>query len=67
MLAEPQCSIRGCVHFLGVKNDGEESTERPICGAFPDGIPESIAYGNDTHIHPIKGDHGIQFEKGQSK
>ena len=40
--------------MIGVKNDGDEQTERNYCKAFPDGIPEEIAYGNNKHytIHP---------------
>lgn len=50
MLAEPTCYTRGCKHFISVKNDGDESTERVICSAFPDGIPDRIAYGDDKHL-----------------
>jgi len=62
MLAEPNCSIRGCVHFLGVTGD-EEIDQVPYCEAFPDGIPDSIAYGTDLHLLPTEGDQGIQFRK----
>ena len=63
MLQEPKCSIRKCVHLIGVKNDGDETTERVVCKAFPDGIPGEIAYGDNLHIKPFKGDHGIQYEE----
>lgn len=65
MLAEPNCSKRGCKHFRGVKIDGDdETTERCICAAFPDQIPDDIAYGPNKHLKPVKGDNGILFEKG---
>lgn len=45
MLAEPTCSKRDCVHYLGVKWLGsEEDTEHVVCTAFPLGIPDEIAY-----------------------
>lgn len=63
MLVEPKCSVRGCIHFLGVKYHGEgEESEDVVCEAFPTGIPSEIAYGDDLHIEPYLGDNGIQFE-----
>lgn len=63
MLAEPNCSKRKCKHFAGVAQpDGTESSERVVCRAFPDKIPDDIAYGDNLHLKPVKGDHGIQFE-----
>lgn len=63
MIAEPKCSIRNCRHFQGVKqSDGTEMSEVPYCEAFPDGIPDSIAYGDDLHLVPVPGDHGIIYE-----
>jgi len=63
MIITPQCFKRNCKHFLGVKNDGDETTERVYCAAFPDRIPNKIAYGDNLHLTPVEGDHGIQFEK----
>lgn len=41
MLLEPTCWTRGCKHYTGIKQDNEEEeTERNVCKAFPDGIPE---------------------------
>lgn len=54
---EPRCHGRSCKHLLGSK-DG-----KPVCSAFPDGIPDTIAYGNDLHLKPVKGDHGILYER----
>lgn len=63
MLAEPRCSLRKCKHFIGVgQKDGTESTEVPICMAFPEGIPPEIAYGKNLHLKPFPGDNGIQYE-----
>lgn len=51
MLAEPQCSIRRCKHLLGVAQpNGEETSEVCVCVAYPDGIPDDIAYGDDKHL-----------------
>lgn len=63
MIMEPKCWERGCKHFLGVKQpDGTEMTEFVYCEAFPEGIPNEIAYGNNLHTEPFPGDNGIRFE-----
>ena len=49
MLKEPNCSKMRCKHFMGVKNDGDERTERLYCKVYPDGIPEEKAYGDCEH------------------
>lgn len=52
-LATPRCYDRNCAHFTGVRqDDGLEETERNVCRAFPDGIPDRIAYGTDLHLVP---------------
>jgi hypothetical protein len=64
MLLTPKCMTRGCVHFQGVKvDDNAETNERPVCRAFPDGIPVEISYGENLHLEPVEGDHGIVFKK----
>jgi len=51
MLAEPACHKRKCKNFIGVKWFGDqESSENNFCKAFPDGIPEDIAYGDNLHL-----------------
>ena len=56
MIAEPKCSIRKCTYFQGVSQpDGTEMSETVVCQAFPEGIPDEIAYGNNSHIFPLPG------------
>lgn len=64
MLLEPTCFKRGCRHFQGVKqSDGTELTEVVFCKAFPDRIPDKIAYGKDKHDKPLEGQkNDIVFE-----
>jgi len=64
MLAEPRCFTRKCKHFLGATQGKDvELGEWVNCKAFPDGIPTEIAYGDNLHLEPFPGDHGIQYEK----
>ena len=54
MLLEPMCCKRKCIHFLGIKRLGvEEETEVVYCKAFPEGIPDNVAYGNNEHLKVI--------------
>jgi len=63
MLAEPNCYKRNCKHYIGIiQPDGTEMTETNACKAFPKGIPDEIAYGDNKHKKPYPGDNGIQFE-----
>ena len=66
MIGEPKCFIRHCEHYKGiVELDGTEETEENYCEAFPNGIPDNIAYGNNNHNKPIKDQKNkIIFEKG---
>lgn len=66
MLAEPKCWTRKCRHFTRTVGE-DERTERNACKAFPDGIPDEIAYGTNLHLLPFPGDHGIQFEPGREE
>lgn len=61
MIDEPKCSERNCKHFLGVL--GQEPSQVPNCKAFPKGIPNEIAWGDDPHLNPRPDDRGFQFEK----
>ena len=63
MIREPRCFTRQCKHFLGVNNVDQEVNQLVVCKAFPDGIPDEIAYGNDLHLESVEGDHSIQYEK----
>jgi len=63
MLRQPECDRRSCLHFRGAENDGDETTERVFCAAFPDGIPNEIAYGDNLHMESYPGDNGIQYQK----
>jgi len=65
MLIEPTCYTRKCKHYLGVKWFGEEeSTEDNYCSAFPDGIPQEIAYGKNKHLVKCCGQgNGIVYER----
>jgi hypothetical protein len=42
-----------CVHFR---------PKTTSCAAFPDGIPIEVASGQVSHLDPLEGDRGIQFE-----
>jgi hypothetical protein len=57
------CQERGCKWFRGW--DGE--TEKPVCMAFPLGIPEEVLSGENKHDKEIPKDGGYRFagkEKG---
>lgn len=32
------------------------------CLAYPDGVPRRFRLGDDLHIRPTEGDHGVQYE-----
>ncbi len=65
MILEPRCRKRGCRHFDGViQPDGTEVTEMVVCTAFPNGIPDEIAYGANLHLEPLPNQgNDIVFEK----
>ena len=62
---EPRCYKRKCKHYLGVlQPDGTERSEVPYCEAFPEGIPDEIAYGDNNHTTPLADqENEIVFEK----
>jgi len=65
MLAQPNCYKRRCRHYLGVRQpDVTELNEFHYCPAFPDGIPDEIAYGDNPHTEPLPGQgNTIVFEE----
>lgn len=65
MLPKPNCRSRNCRFFLGSRDlvEGDEASEVVYCSAFPNGIPDEIAYGDNKHESPVDGDNGILFEK----
>ena len=55
MIQDPKCLERKCKYYLGIKQDeGIEDNERPHCSAFPDSIPDRIAYGENLHLIPLE-------------
>jgi hypothetical protein len=50
------------MYFIGVQGD-EEFEQILVCKAFPDGIPDVIAYGDNDHSLPFEGDHGVQYAR----
>jgi hypothetical protein len=66
MIDESRCQQRKCKHYWRIHQDnGFEITERHICAAYPNGIPDQIAFGNVLHIKPFPGDQGIQYEHSE--
>jgi len=42
----------------------EQSPAPRFCLAFPEGIPTDVLIGKADHTNPLKGDNGLQYEKG---
>jgi len=60
VITEPKCRIRKRKHYLGLKQIGPETELEDeglynVCVAFPDGIPDEIAYGDNPHSEPLPG------------
>ena len=53
IMREVHCWRRKCRWFVGIAH--QEGPGVPICGAFPDGIHEEIAYGKNTHCSVMSG------------
>ena len=55
MLTEPRCFTRRCKHYMGVHSRTKATeSEILVCKAFPEGIPDEIAYGTNDHVKPLK-------------
>jgi hypothetical protein len=51
MILPPNCYERKCIYYSGIiQPDGTEKSEVPSCEAYPLGIPDEIAYGEDLHL-----------------
>lgn len=64
MVVVPECAMK-CKNWLGVKNFGKEVEEddRPICKAFPEGIPTDVIDTPEDHKKPLpEQSNGIVFE-----
>lgn len=52
------CAIcMDCKHFISMGN------VKPICHAFPNGIPEDVWTGTLIHTKEIDGDNGFHYEE----
>ena len=70
MIEQPRCWSRRCRHFGGVEEVGGEGEQFQVvvCPAFPRGIPERIAYGEDDHLTYVIGQEGtLVFEEGEQQ
>jgi hypothetical protein len=52
-----------CEHYRGI-DDTDWESPKPVCNAFPDGIPKKVWLYLDPHTSPIPGDGGILFSEG---
>lgn len=60
MVSGPRPVCFGCKRLI-------EELGSFICDAFPDGIPEAIASGENDHSKPVQGDGGLLFlPKGEN-
>lgn len=66
-LADINCQNRSCKHLLGVyQPDDTERFEVWYCEAFPEGIPDDIAYGDNLHEVPTDDQlNEIVYERGE--
>src|SRR4051794_6594165 len=66
-MTEPTPPGRGSASDLGQYSAVDQCSlcrrrelTRPVCAAFPDGIPIEIIIGVVDHLEPVEGDHGLQ-------
>ena len=59
MTTSSQCHT--CANYVGYRLDGSED-DRPVCAAYPEGIPEAIMLGTLDHTVRQAGDGGITWE-----
>lgn len=64
MILTPRCFERNCIHFRGA-NGNDELDEHLICVAFPEGIPNDIAFGDNLHLVSQSGDNGVIYEQAK--
>lgn len=64
LLLRCNCQERKCKHFIGELFDNQNDLMLDLCNAFPSGIPDEIAYGDELHIQPLAGqENNIVFEE----
>ena len=65
-IQEPKCSKRHCTWFSGAIKVSDNPVPVNVCRAFPNGIPDDIAYGGNKHSEVIEGQEGgFVFKKGK--
>jgi hypothetical protein len=56
-VTQGKCYERRCKHFQGT------AMGHDFCAAFPDGVPDEIAHGENQHTAPLQDQgNGIVFE-----
>jgi hypothetical protein len=59
------CADRKCKYYQGYALI--KGIPVNVCTAFPDGIPDAIAYGDNKHLKSILGDNGIVYQRNKIK
>ena len=77
MLDAPRCNERRCINFAGAgqpanpqdRRDEFEAGQVWVCPAFPGGIPDDIAFGDNLHLElderQAAGTEGIVYERAE--